>query len=87
MHPPKLVCVRSIQTSPQSPSYFSTTSFTHSEEVAVQMVATYATKGKGVASNAGVNLSSLILMAKHIRFTYSDDEDEVASCPAEDVEE
>lgn len=51
------------------------------------MAATYATKGKGVALNVGVNPSSPIPMAKYIRFTYSDDEDNAINCPEEDPEE
>ncbi|TQE10360.1 hypothetical protein C1H46_004072 [Malus baccata] len=53
------------------------------------MAATYASKGKGIASPEKLNLSSHpIPMAKHIRFTYSDDEkDEVEEDPEEDIEE
>lgn len=85
--PSKLVPVRSMLKSPWSPSYFFTTSLEHSEDVATQMAIVYVTKGKGVASDASVNHSSPILMAKHIRFTYSNDVDDAVSSLEENPEE
>lgn len=51
------------------------------------MVAAYAAKGKDVASNASVNLSFPIPMPKHIKFTYSDDEDDAVNYPEEEFPE
>lgn len=48
------------------------------------MAATYPAKGKGVASNASVNLTSPIPMAMHIWFIYSDDEDDDINGPEEE---
>ncbi|RXH70618.1 hypothetical protein DVH24_013364 [Malus domestica] len=70
---------------PSSPSYFTATSSAHSRDVAAKMAATYTAKGKWVASPKTLNISSLhIPMAKHIMFTYSDDEKDEAE---EDLEE
>lgn len=96
--PPKLTPKRSVipsspivvpqsQFVPSSSSYFTTTSSSHSRDVAAKMAAAYAAKGKGIASPETLKLSSHpIRMAKHIRFTYSDDEkNEVEEDPEEDI--
>ncbi|TQE08648.1 hypothetical protein C1H46_005740 [Malus baccata] len=87
MRPLKLVHVCSVLNFPRSPSYLSVISLGCSKNVVAQMAAVYAVKGKSVASDAGVNLYSPILMAKHICFTYSDDVDEAVSSTEEDPEE
>lgn len=53
------------------------------------MGAAYVAQGKGIASHETSNMSSLpIFMAKHIRFTYSDDKkDEAEDDPEEDPDE
>ncbi|KAB2595652.1 hypothetical protein D8674_031102 [Pyrus ussuriensis x Pyrus communis] len=68
--------------SPSFSSYFVDDSFGHSNVVA----AIYAEKAKGVSSPDVQPLhSSPVPNAKHIWFTYSDDEDEDSNVANEDV--
>ncbi|TQD73302.1 hypothetical protein C1H46_041161 [Malus baccata] len=78
VNPSPFIVAPQRQIVPLSPSYFTATSFAHSRDVATKMATTYAAKGKKVVFHGTLKLSSLpVPMAKHIRFKYSDvDEDE-----------
>lgn len=86
--PQSRVCLSKL--APQHPaapsfaSYFSATTSSHSGIVAAKMVAIYAAKGKGTFHKVHQSPSHSIHMAKHMRFTYSDDEEDEAD---EDLEE
>ncbi|RXH88311.1 hypothetical protein DVH24_042382 [Malus domestica] len=65
---------------PSPPSYYTAISYAHSQDVAAKMTTIYAAKGKWAAFHEILNL------AKHVRFTYSDDEeDEVEKDLEEDL--
>ncbi|KAB2635956.1 hypothetical protein D8674_026490 [Pyrus ussuriensis x Pyrus communis] len=89
MIPSSSIVVPQPQIVPSSPSYFTTISSAYSRDVVAKMGAAYVAKGKRIASHETSNLSSLpIFMAKHIRFTYSDDKkDEAEDDPVEDLAE
>ncbi|TQD90590.1 hypothetical protein C1H46_023833 [Malus baccata] len=80
--PQSSVCQRHV--APSSTSYFSAATFGHFGVVAAKMVVIYAAKGKGTFHEVHQSPSHSIHMAKHIRFTYSDDEEDEAD---EDLEE
>ncbi|RXI04898.1 hypothetical protein DVH24_039172 [Malus domestica] len=80
--PQSSVCQRHV--APSSTSYFSAATFGHFGAVAAKMVVIYVAKGKGTFHEVHQSPSHSIHMAKHMRFTYSDDEEDEAD---EDLEE
>ncbi|CAN6542024.1 unnamed protein product [Malus baccata var. baccata] len=75
LRPPKLVPHRHVD--PSSVSYHTAVFSDHSSFIAAKMAAIYAAKGNEVSINVYQHFSSTPTSKdKHIRFTYSSDEDE-----------
>ncbi|RXH67496.1 hypothetical protein DVH24_027643 [Malus domestica] len=84
VRPPKLV--PHCPMVPSSSSYFTINSFSHSSVVAAKMVAIYVVKRKRVSLHDDLPLPFYpVSKAKHVKFTYFDDEDEDNNVANEDV--